>query len=374
MRSRNKIFKFPVSILLGSTPLNILKVIKGFRIDSRYWVKFLLTVIISLIFGLLNLPERLIYRLRVKKVTERQPPVFVIGFWRSGTTLLHSLLCQDKQSAYVTTFQGVFPNLVLTQKRWLKSFTNNILPKKRPFDSYPMDMDFPQEEEFAMMSLHPRSIYKVFYFPKDFDRIYQSDLHFERLQAKYRKGWEKKYITLVNKAMMSTGGSRYVSKNPCNIFRIKTLINLFPDARFIFIYRNPYLVVESLTNFMNAILPGSELQHLEGGIRRESIARLYKDSMDEYSKAKGLINPENLMEIKYEEFKDYPLTYLQEFYEKMNMPGFEKALPAMELYLKKTNPDARKSYVVPQETYRIVNEYAGDIVNKLGYEVVENNG
>jgi hypothetical protein len=66
---------------------------------------------------------------------------------------------------------------------------------------------------------------------------------------------------------MNTGGVRYVSKNPCNIFRIRTLINLFPDARFIFLYRNPYTVVESLCRFVNAVLPGSELQHLEEGFQ-----------------------------------------------------------------------------------------------------------
>ena len=108
-----------------------------------------------------------------------------------------------------------------------------------------MDMDFPQEEEFAMMSLQPKSIYKIFYFPKDFNDIYEKDLYFERLSDGDRKRWEKEYLSLINRAMINTGGERYMSKNPCNIFRIRTLIDLFPDARFIFIYRNPYTVVES---------------------------------------------------------------------------------------------------------------------------------
>ena len=32
-----------------------------------------------------------------------------------------------------------------------------------------------------MMSLQPKSIYKIFYFPKDFNDIYEKDLYFERL-------------------------------------------------------------------------------------------------------------------------------------------------------------------------------------------------
>ncbi len=119
----------------------------------------------------------------------------------------------------------------------------------------------------------------MFYFPKDFDTIYNKELYFERLPEKDKKRWERKYLELIRKAMLNTGGERYVSKNPCNIFRIKTLIKLFPDAKFIFIYRNPYQVVESLTRFVNDILPGSELQHLEGGLQQgefcKAVQRLF---------------------------------------------------------------------------------------------------
>ena len=76
---------------------------------------------------------------------------------------------------------------------------------------------------------------------------------------------------------------------------------------------------------MNAVLPGSELQHLEGGIPREYFARLYKDSLNEYMDAKQCINPDNLMEIRYEEFKERPVEFLRDIYQKFNIPGIEKA-------------------------------------------------
>lgn len=49
----------------------------------------------------------------------------------------------------------------------------------------------------------------------------------------------------------------------------------FPVA--VLIGSNPANMVESLSMFVNAVLPGSELQHLEGGIPREYIARLYNE-------------------------------------------------------------------------------------------------
>lgn len=370
MSSRNIPFKFPVSVLIGSKPENILKVIKGYRIDLRYYPKLILSFIVSCIFGLMNLWEQLIYKKKSGTFKPEVPPVFIIGFWRSGTTLLHSLMCQDPRSGYVTTFQAVFPNLVLTRNKWMKRFANWALPKKRPFDSYPMDMDFPQEEEFGLMSLQPKSIYKIFYFPKDCNAIYESDLYFERLTDVSRNQWKKEYLKFIERAMINTGGERYMSKNPCNIFRIRTLTELFPDARFIFLYRNPYTVVESLCRFVNAVLPGSELQHLEGGIPREYFARLYKDSLTEYMDAKQCINTDNLIEIRYEEFKERPVEFLSNIYTRFNITGIGTVLPAMESYLANNHPDTRATYQIASETYQLVNKYAGDIVRKLGYPIV----
>ena len=133
----------------------------------------------------------------------------------------------------------------------------------------------------------------------------------------------------------------------------------------------PITVVESLCRFVNEILPGSELQHLEGGIPREHFARLYKDSLHEYMIAKESIKPANLMEIRYEEFKKRPVEILRDIYTQFNIPGIEEALPRMESYLGNNHPDTRKPYQIAPETYRLVNEYAGDIVSKLGYQIVE---
>ncbi len=221
------------------------------------------------------------------------------------------------------------------------------------------------------MSLQPKSIYKIFYFPKDCNFIYETDLYFERLSDVSRNQWKKEYLNFIDRAMINTGGERYVSKNPCNIFRIRTLTSLFPDARFIFIYRNPYTVVESLCRFVNAVLPGSELQHLKGGISVEYFARLYNDSLNEYMDARKCINPANLMEIRYEEFKERPVESLREIYNRFNIPGIEKTLPAMEAYLADNNPGTGTTYQITEETCRFVNEYAGDIVRRLGYPIAE---
>jgi hypothetical protein len=46
-------------------------------------------------------------------------------------------------------------------------------------------------------------------------------------------------------------------------------------------------------------------------------------------------------------------------------------MPGMESYLANNHPDSRAAYQIAQETYQLVNEYAPEIVRKLGYPIVE---
>ena len=59
--------------------------------------------------------ERRRFGAAVEKVVI-QPPLFVLGHWRSGTTLLHELLCKDDRFAYPTSYQTSFPHIFLTSE------------------------------------------------------------------------------------------------------------------------------------------------------------------------------------------------------------------------------------------------------------------
>jgi hypothetical protein len=87
--------------------------------------------------------------------------------------------------------------------------------------------------------------------------------------------------------------------------------------------------------------------------------------------AKKIIRPGNLVEIKYEEFIKQPVEFLRELYKGLNLPGIEESLPLMESYFGNNQPGTRIPYQILPETYQLVNHYAGDIVLKLGYQLVE---
>jgi hypothetical protein len=365
---RKNSFSFPVTTLAGASIRNFITVCRGHRIEWKFAGKLVLTFVVSLIFEIFNAIEPLFWKKKISRFSPEVPPVFIIGPWRSGTTLLHNLMCQDPKAAYTTTFQAVFPNIILTQSSWVKPIANYLGPSKRPFDNVRMDMDYPQEEEFGMMNLQSSSIYKFFIFPSDFDRIVEEEFMTAELPGKRVSLWKRKYREMVAKAVFNTGGSRYISKNPCNLGRIGMLKEMYPDAKFIFIHRNPYNAVESLYRFIGKIFPGVQLQETPPGYTRKSAVLLFEKSIRTYFRDRSLIDPENLFELRMEDFLKNPHEIIRQIYKKFHIDNFHDLEPRLEKYLATDGQPGNNVYEMDDETIRLVNQQLGDVMDILGYE------
>jgi hypothetical protein len=369
MRSKN--FRFPVTALAGSRIAVILAKTRRHWVSPGYYFKFGLTTLVAAIFEIFNLWERLRWRRRLDDLKIEKPPVFIVGFWRSGTTLLHNLFSCDPDAAYTTTFQAVFPNVALTQGAWLKPIINALLPEKRPIDNVHMDMDNPQEEEFGLVNLHALSFYNFFIYPEDFDRIVGEELSPDSYAAKELETWKKRYLELIKKSMLNTGGTRYISKNPCNIPRIPLLKEMFPGSKFIFIYRDPYTVVESFFLFVCEIYPGVQLQPVPPEFNREKAAIFYADMMRRYFTLRETLPADDLVEIRMEEFVRDPLGRMAELYPLLGLGEFSQEDKCRKKFLSGQEEVQKKHFEVPEETVRLVNKYAPDILERLGYPTRE---
>ena len=330
-------------------------------------MKFYLSCAVAGMLEPFTQAERLLYQKRIRNYRLHEPPVFIIGFWRSGTTLLHNLLCQDPAAAYTTTFQTVFPNLVLTQSWWLKPLINYFVPIKRPYDNVRMDMDFPQEEDFGLMNLQPSSIYKFFLFPGEFDRIIDQELFTGDLSPELISKWETAYRSMIAKAVLNTGGTRYIGKNPCHLTRITLLKEIFPDAKFIFIHRHPYKVIESLYHFILSIFPGVQLQDVPPDFSREKVAILYKKSIEAYFHDRNIIPSDDLIELKMDDFtRDIP-GHMREIYQKFRLGDYSMVSSHIDKYLTENPEPSRIPHPPAAETIRLVDRYAKGIMHELGY-------
>jgi hypothetical protein len=354
---------------VGSNVVNYFKIISGKKVDPKYFSRFLLTTIASGILDPFGRGESLLKARLIRNTKIIEDPVFIIGFWRSGTTFLHNLLCRDPNHAFVSTYQSIFPNHCLVNSIWVKKLAELIAPDKRPVDNVKLDMNYPQEEEVALGNMQALSFYNFFYFPSRFENYKSTALYFDGIDKKTFKKWEDAYLLTMKKAMILTGGKRFVSKNPPNTFRIAPLLKLFPNARFIYIYRNPINVLSSYVLFMSEVINGVGFQNLQQlNFERQSFG-LFKETIEKYETDKHLIPSSNLIEIKYENFKKNPVDTIGEIYQKFQMPDFEKLRPTLINYSTSQRSQKSGGHFVPDHLTEFVRTELKDYMEEKGYEI-----
>jgi len=359
-------FSFLITVLAGGSVSHLVHLLANHSLDIKYAGRVTGTVIVSCILEPFRWWEELTWRRRIRRVDISKPPVFIIGFWRSGTTLLHNLLCRAPGTAYITTYQTVFPNLI-GHSWWFKPIIGKFWPTHRPFDDVKMGMDLPQEEEIALANLQDVSFYNFLCFPKDFDRFYNKELYMKDLDDKLVGKWKSEYLKLIRKAILNVQEDRFISKSPSNMARISQILEMFPDARFIFLYRDPYKTVESFYRFFKEVMPVIQLQDANEELTRERLTRVYADMVRQYYLDKDKIPPQNLMEIKFEDFSKNAVEGMKQIFDHFGIPGFEEARQHFEIYIDEMSDFKQTKYEITHETIQWVNEYAGDIIDHLGY-------
>ena len=138
---------------------------------------------------------------------------------------------------------------------------------------------------------------------------------------------------MMRKATLKAGGRRLVIKNCADSARIKPLLELFPDAKFIHIYRNPYNIFRSTQHLYRTVLERAQVQEIDTKELETWVMRFYSQLMQRFLADKSLIPKGNLVEIKYEDLDKEPIVQLRKIYETLSLPGFAEAEPAFRAYL-----------------------------------------
>ena len=328
---------------------------------------------IILLVSLIGVPfrqfENLKYRRKIRNYSLPKDPVFIIGHWRSGTTYLHNVLCKDPQFCYVTTYQGVFPgNVFKGLGRWLfKTFMKILIPVNRKGDNVKLNVEYPQEEEFALGATHNNCFYFFWYFPRKLMQYFESQLLMKDRKEEDIERFKNDYIKLVKKIHILNKKDQLISKNPPNTARIKILLEAFPEAKFIFIYRDPVKVIQSTSNFFDKMMPVLWFHELPKKERDEVIFDLYAKIMDQYFYDKHLIPENQLFEVKFEELEKNPLQFIEQMYSELNIPGYENALPHFNEHLSGGKDYKKNVYIQDKQALDNTTERIKKYSTKLGY-------
>ena len=352
----------------------VLGLIRNNKIDFKYYFRTFIILIVNIINFPFRTYERLFINPRYKKQDIKNQPIFILGHWRSGTTYLHSLLCQDTQMGYTTTFQSVFPDTIFnTLGNFLfEGFAKLFMPGKRAGDNVALGTKLPQEEEFALGHKTPISFYFFWMFPLKIKEYYKRFILFEEIESSQLESWKSDYKLLIKKALKNTNGEIYLSKNPPNTARIVVLLEMFPNAKFIHIHRSPVEVFLSTHNFISKMLPHLQLQNLPQGVIDGMVFELYKDLMSDYLKQRELIPKGNLVELSFDSLQEDPMGVLNNIYKELNLPGFEAAAPNFKTYVASKRSYQKNTHKITERQLETLKNTCGFIFEEYNYNIPEN--
>jgi omega-hydroxy-beta-dihydromenaquinone-9 sulfotransferase len=365
---------FVLQPLAGSSLRNCLRLLADNRpIDPRYWHKAAYVLFMSALGIPGNLAERVQYDRIVEETTIEQPPVFIIGHWRSGTTYLHNLISQDPQFGCFTSFQAWTPNNCLgVEGKVTRLFLETLLPKKRPMDEVGLSPDAPQEEEFALGNLGPYSFLLGLYFPRNMRKYFDETILFEGLPPEGKAEWQRVYLNILKKASFMAEGKQLLLKNPANTGRIKALLEQFPDAKFVHIHRNPYNVYLSMRQlYRKLLMPCYTFHQVTEEELEADYFYVYQKLMQRFWEEKDLVPAENWVEVPYESLEVNAIAELERIYQTLQLPGYKEALPHFEKYTAAQRDYRKNRHTVSPETLEKVRHHCQVELKAWNYDVPE---
>lgn len=320
------------SIFAGIPLRKWLRVLKEnrFAVSPPYWGRAATITALSTLTSAAGCVENAIYGRKIRN-TGVKSPVFILGIWRSGTTHLFNLLSQDDRFAFPNVYQAIFPHTFLCTERTGVRLLGPLVASRRPQDHVRFGLSVPAEDEFALCPLIGRSLFVGMAFPRN-SEFYDRYLTLRDLSDAELSEWNAAFKWFVQKLTL-----RYrrplLLKSPGATCRIKVLLELFPDARFVHIHRNPYAVYRSFARAIEAVSPMIALQRAASADLDERIFRLYEEILDAFFEQRRLIPESRFCEVRFEDLEKDPLVQVRSVYERLGLPDFRDAEPALRRYV-----------------------------------------
>lgn len=337
-----------------------------FAVEPPYWYIAAIVSVVTVGHMVGRWVQHGLYGRRVAETPIPHDPLFVIGHWRTGTTLLHEMLMRDGRFNCPDSFACMVPNHVLLSEHFFKTYCNWMVPNRRPMDNMPAGWDRPQEDEFALCLMGLPSPYADIAFPNR-PPVYPGSLDLSGLKpaelARWKRGFRRFVQTLAFK-----DPRRLVLKSPPHTARVPVLLELFPDARFLHIVRDPYVVFPSTVNLWKSLAKKHGLQtpRDEGRIREKVFAE-FRVIYDRLEEAKPLIPRGRFHEVKYEELVKDPVGRMRAAYDALELGGFEEFRPRLEDYLRRTAGYETNRYQLTDADRAEVTARWGDVIRRYGY-------
>jgi len=287
---------------------------------------------------------------RINRTRIIHPPVFILGHYRSGTTFMQRIFTHDSRFGSMSLFQQNAPELMLLFEKPLTKiiqWVSDLFRVQNQFHRVPSDWSYPGEEDIALMAM--MSEYSPtwgFLFPRKFNMIFPS--YFQG-DTKRNEKWEQDYLYLLKKLTLKNQGKPLILKSPPHTARVKALLELFPQARFVYISRDSCELFSSTGRLWDVVKRFHSLGPTAGVEKDELIYSSIEIFRNQWREDQKLLQPDKFIEIDYKDLLHHPLDVVHQIYSKLQLPDFLYCEPAIRQFLETQKNYKTLTHVISQE-------------------------
>ncbi len=274
-------------------------------------------------------------------------PIFVVGHWRSGTTLLHELLALDTRHTYPDTYACLAPSHFLISRYLVPWWLQYLMPKKRPMDNVRVGFQQPQEDEWALCLLGLPTAYRTIAFPQQLpqcpDWLALTELSDQQLQE-----WQSKLERFLKSVLAARGDRRLVLKSPTHTARIGHLARHFPRAKFVHVVRDPMVVFPSTMRLWSTLAADHGLQHVSETQMEHYVLDTFQQMYRAFEAGRKQLPAHQICDVRYEQLVADPVGQLRRVYEELELGEFDRVLPAIQQRAQSMSSYQTNRYHVPR--------------------------
>ncbi len=225
--------------------------------------------------------------------------------------------------------------------------------------------DHPQEDEFALCNMGVPSPYLTNAFPNHPPQ-YPEYLDMRGVSTADVVRWKRSLLWFL-KCITLRNPKRIVLKSPPHTARIRTLLELFPKAKFVHIIRDPYVLFPSTVNLWRRLYRDQGLQVPKYEGLDEHVFKTLTRMYDAFERDRELIGAGQLCEIRYEELVANPIAEMRRVYEELDLGGFEAVQPAIEKYFAGQKDYKTNRYEMTPELHAEITRRWTAYIERYGY-------
>ena len=324
----------------------------------------------AVVNSVLSFLQTLIYGRAIARTELNRAPIFILGHWRSGTTYLHELLVLDERLAYPTTYECFAPTHFVLTGRLLPRLLGFSVAREAAERRHDHQLQSSPGGRVCLAGPGRSEPILRLAFPND-PPMHMEMLDMEGVSEPDLARWKRAIFAFI-RAQTYLKGKPLVLKSPPHTGRIRVLAEMFPEAKFIHLVRDPDSLFPSTRRLWYALeqVQGFQVpryEHLDDYVF-SAFERMYHG----FEQQRPFVDDSRICDVRYEDLVKDPLGEVRRIYEHLGLGNFDQVRDKIAASVNDRKSYRTTSHSLEEPIKSQIRQRWGKYLEKYGYAQEEN--